>query len=71
MAQAVSRRPLTAEIRVRSQAIPGHVSFMVGTVALGQFFIPVLQFPLSVPFHKRSTLIFIYTLLLPGQMGTA
>jgi hypothetical protein len=33
-------------------------------------FLPVLQFPPSVPFHQRSILVFIYMLLLPeGQNG--
>jgi hypothetical protein len=31
--------------------------------------LPVLQFPLSVSFHQRSILVFMYILLLPGQMG--
>jgi hypothetical protein len=41
-AQAVSRRPLTAEARVRSRVV--HVGFMVDKVALGQVFLRVLRF---------------------------
>ena len=37
MAQAVSRRPLTAEARARSRA---HVGFVVDKMALGQVFPP-------------------------------
>jgi hypothetical protein len=62
MAQAVSRRPLTAETWVRSQATLGHVRFVVDKVALGRVLLPAGQFPLSVPFHQRSTLSFIYML---------
>jgi hypothetical protein len=40
MAQAVSRRPPTAEARVRSV----HVGFVVDKVALGQVFLRVLRF---------------------------
>ena len=42
MAPAVSRRPLTAETRVRSRVI--HVGFAVDKVALGQVFPRVLHF---------------------------
>jgi hypothetical protein len=42
MAQAVSRRPLTAAARVRAHVNP--VGFMAEKVALGQVFIRVLQF---------------------------
>jgi hypothetical protein len=38
MAQAVSRRPLTTEARVRSQ-VQVHVRFVVDKVALGQVFL--------------------------------
>ena len=45
-----------------------HVWFMVDEVPVGQVFLPVLQFPLSVSFHQCFTLIFIYMLLFPeGQ----
>jgi hypothetical protein len=50
MTRAVSRRPLTAEARV-SRLI--HVAFVVDEVALGQVFLRVLQFSLSVSFHRR------------------
>jgi hypothetical protein len=42
IAQAVSRRPLTAAAWVRAQVNP--VGFMVDKVALGQVFLRVLQF---------------------------
>jgi hypothetical protein len=50
MAQAVSRRPLTAAARVRAQVNP--VGFVVYKVALGQVSLRVLRFPLSVSFHR-------------------
>jgi hypothetical protein len=42
MAQAVSRRPLTAEARVLSLGI--HVGFVADEMALGQVFPRVLRF---------------------------
>jgi hypothetical protein len=42
MAQAVSRRPLTAAAGVRAQVNP--VGFVVDKVALGQVFLRVLRF---------------------------
>jgi hypothetical protein len=53
MAQAVSRRPLTTEARgsVPSQV---HVRFVVDKVALGQVFLRVVGFPLSISFHWCS-----------------
>jgi hypothetical protein len=50
MAQAVSRRPLTPG------SIPGqvHVRFVVDKVALGQVFLRVVGFPLSIAFHWCS-----------------
>jgi hypothetical protein len=53
MAQAVSRRPLTTEAR---GSIPGqvHVRFVVDKVALGQVFLRVVGFPLSIAFHWCS-----------------
>jgi hypothetical protein len=42
MAQAVSRRPVTAAARVRALVNP--VGFVVDKVALGQVFLRVLQF---------------------------
>jgi hypothetical protein len=50
MAQAVSRRHLTAEVR---GSIPGqvHVRFVVDEAALGQVFLRVVGFPLSISFH--------------------
>jgi hypothetical protein len=50
MAQVVSRRPLTAEARVRV-----HVGFVVDKVVLGQVFLRVLRFsPVNISFHRRS-----------------
>jgi hypothetical protein len=47
MAQAVSRRPHTAETRVRSPSV--HVGFVVAKVALGQVFPRVRWFsPVSL-----------------------
>jgi hypothetical protein len=53
MAKAVSRRPLTTEAR---GSVPGqvHVSFMVDKVALGQVFLRVVGFALSISFHWCS-----------------
>jgi hypothetical protein len=53
MAQAVSRRPLTTEAR---GSIPGqvHVRFVVDKVALGQVFLRVVGFPLSISLHWCS-----------------
>jgi hypothetical protein len=65
MAQAVSRRPLTAAAWVRAQVNP--VGFVVDKVALGQVFIRVFRFspfniipswaPLSRKLKKNSSLI--------------
>jgi hypothetical protein len=52
MAQAVSRRPFTAEACYRVRSI--HLGFVVHKVALGQVFLRVLQFFLSISFHRRS-----------------
>jgi hypothetical protein len=53
MAQAVSRLPLTTEAR---GSVPGevHVGFVVDKVALGQVFLRVVGFPLSISFHWCS-----------------
>jgi hypothetical protein len=52
MAQAVSRRPV---------APPSvHVEFVVDKVALGKAFPRVLQFPLSVSFHRGSPYSYIW-----------
>jgi hypothetical protein len=50
MAQAVSRRSLTAVARVRTRVNP--VGFVVDKVALGGFFSESFGFPLSVSFHR-------------------
>jgi hypothetical protein len=67
MAQAVSRRPLTAEARFRSRVSP--CGICGGQSGTGTGFFPVyIGFPLSVSYHQCSVLIFIYALLLPeGQ----
>jgi hypothetical protein len=70
MVRAVSRCPLTAEAQARSQDSPYQTCD--GPSGTGTGFLPVLQFsPVSsLPFHQRSTPIFIYMLLLPdGQMN--
>ena len=75
VAEAVSRRPLTADAPVRSQVSPrGICGGRSGTVT-GPPPCRVLlsAFPLSVFFHQCSLLIFIYTLLLSGggwSLGT-
>jgi hypothetical protein len=53
MAQAVSRRPLTTEAQ---GSVPGqvHVRFVVDKLALGQVFLRVVGFPLSISFHWCS-----------------
>jgi hypothetical protein len=50
MAQVVSRRPLTAEVRVRALSI--HVGFVVDNVAVVQAFLRVLTFSLPISFHR-------------------
>jgi hypothetical protein len=53
IAQVVSRRPLTAEARVRAQLI--HVGFLVDKVGLEQVFLQVLWISLvNMEFHHRS-----------------
>jgi hypothetical protein len=49
MAQAVSRRPLTAAVRVRARV--NQVGFVVEKVALG-LFSESFGFPLSISFHR-------------------
>jgi hypothetical protein len=44
-----------------------HVSFAAGKVALGQIFLPVLRFPLSVSFHQCPIFIFVLTVHLPER----
>jgi len=45
-----------------------HVRFLVDEMALGQVFLLVFCFPLTISFHQCFILIFIYVLLLPeGQ----
>jgi hypothetical protein len=51
-AQAVSRRILTAEARVPSQVSTCEI--VVDKVALGQVFLTILRFPLSVSFQRCS-----------------
>lgn len=57
-AQAVSRRPHTAKVRVRSQV---HVVFVVDKVELARFLSQNFGFPLSLSFHKRIILTCIST----------
>ena len=45
-----------------------HMRYFMDKLTLWQGFLPAILFPLPVPFHQCSTLIFIYMLLLPeGQ----
>jgi len=63
MCQAVSRRPLTAVTQVKVCGICGGQSGNERGISQR-----TSGFPLSLPFHRCSILIFIYTLLLPeGQ----
>jgi hypothetical protein len=50
MAQVVSRRPLTAEARVHTR-----VGFVVDKVALGQVYLRIFRFLLSI-YHSTITL---------------
>jgi hypothetical protein len=53
MSQAASRRPPSAEARVRSRVSP--LGFVMDKVALGQAFPPAyFGFPLSISFHRCS-----------------
>jgi hypothetical protein len=56
MAQAVSRRPLTAEARVSARVNP--CGICGDKVALGQVFHRVLRFLPSISFHCGSILIY-------------
>jgi hypothetical protein len=53
LAQVINRRPLTAEARVRARVV--NVGFVVDKVALGQVFLQVLRFPLSM-YHPTVAL---------------
>jgi hypothetical protein len=53
MAQVVSRRPVTAEARVRAGSI--HVGFVVDKMALGQVFLRVRLFSPSI-YHSTVAL---------------
>ena len=71
VAQVAGRRILTAETQVRSQANQC-VTCGGQQCHWDRCNSDYFGFPLSLPFHKRSTLIFTYTLLLPeGQEGKA
>jgi hypothetical protein len=71
MAQAVSRWPLTTKFWVRSQSNPTEICGEQSGTGTG-FFSSYIGFPLSVPLHQYSTLIFGYTLFLSeGQTGEA
>jgi hypothetical protein len=65
MAQAVSRRPLTAAAWFRAQVNP--VGFVVYKVALGQVFLRVLRFspvnisPWVTPFRKLKKIVLLFT----------
>jgi hypothetical protein len=62
---AVSRLPLTAEAPVRSQVSPSEIRAAQSGSAETGFYASTSGFRLSVLFHQRSVLIFIYMLLLP------
>ena len=67
MVQAVSRRSVTAESGVQFE-----VNQCEMCDGKSDTFIRILLFSLSVTFHQRFTVFFIYMLLLPeGQMGEA
>jgi hypothetical protein len=63
MAQAVSCWPLTAEVRIRARVM--HVGFIVDKVALGQVFLQVLRFPLSI-YSYHSTIAPYSSFAAPG-----
>jgi hypothetical protein len=50
MAQAVCRRPLTAEVRFKTR--PGLLGFVVGKLSQGHVYLRVLQVSASVSFQK-------------------
>jgi hypothetical protein len=70
MAQAVSRRPLSAESWFRFRVSPCGVSG--GQSGTRTVFSPLLRFCCVVSFHQCCTLTFTYAMLLPdGQTGQA
>jgi hypothetical protein len=71
VAQAVSRRCLTAEARVRSEVGTCEICGVQSGTGTGFFFSEYFRFPLSVSFRRCSILICIYMLLLAGQTGEA
>jgi hypothetical protein len=71
MAQAVSRRLLTVNARIRSQVSPCAICDKHSDT-VNRFLTQYFSIPLSLSFHKCSILVFLYTLLLPeGQTGEA
>ena len=67
MAQAVSQRPLTAEVQLRTQ-----VGCLVKKVSLGQVFAPEdFGFPHSTSIYKYSTFIVLTLLQAEGRAGCA
>jgi hypothetical protein len=56
MAQAVSRRPLPTEVRVRAQVRP--YTTVVDKVALGHVLSKFFGFLLSISLHRGSILIY-------------
>jgi hypothetical protein len=61
MAQAVSRRPLTAEAWVRAWFASDHVGFAMNKVALGQGFFRVLRF-----YRRYYSTVALHTHISPG-----
>ena len=60
MAQAISRKPLTAEAQVRSQESPCEICGGESGIGTGIFFPECLLLPLAVSSHQCSMLIIIY-----------
>jgi hypothetical protein len=62
MYQAASRRPPTSEAWVRCDASRREI-YGVQSGTGNRFFSEYVGFPLSVSYHQRSVIIFIYMLL--------
>jgi len=54
------------EVLVGENGARETVGFVVDKATVGQVYLRVLRFPLSITFHHCSTLAFIYMLPLPG-----
>ena len=70
VARSVSRRSVTAKVRVQSQVIPSEICD--GQSHCDMFSFQYFEFPPSVSFHQCSGFIFIYVLHVRGdQIGKA